>query len=460
MLLNRALVSVAGSILLVGVSAFAQQPPKSSAKASPQAKAAAITNGDVVSLVKAGFNDDLVIARIQQASTKAFDLSTEGMVALKSAGVSQRLIAFMLTGVDPGSLATTRSTSSAAASLAPAPTAVVTITAGTEIKLRLTRTLSSAEVKTGESVTLAAADDVVINGEVVIKKDSPAWGKITRVTSQRLTRAGSVEFSIDSVKAVNSAEVKLSGGHSAKAGRGLVTANELILESGLVLTAKVADDQPISISAMGKATENPSTSTAEPSKGSTPAPLMPLSTTSVEGREAGIYFKDGEKMIQIEPSVFSGGKTGSLLVSGLTYGVKKAKWKAVVRSARAAQRIQTVSPEFYFYFETRGSGLSNTGGLAALLGASSPNEFVLAKMDRADKQRELTVGEFGVFGATSGTSSHDTIDLTIEKLGPGVYKVTPKEPLKAREEYCFFYAAGASQFAAAGNGKLFDFGID
>ena len=80
-------------------------------------------------------------------------------------------------------------------------------------------------------------------------------------------------------------------------------------------------------------------------------------------------------------------------------------------------------------------------------------------MERKGKERELTVGEFGLFGATSGTSSHDTIDLEVEKFAPGVYKVTAKEPLK-RGEYCFFYAAGASQFAAAGSGKLFDFGVD
>jgi hypothetical protein len=117
-------------------------------------------------------------------------------------------------------------------------------------------------------------------------------------------------------------------------------------------------------------------------------------------------------------------------------------------------------PEFYFYFETRGSGLSHSGGpMGSLMGASSPNEFVLARMTGKETERELIVGQFGVFGASSGTRSEDTIELAIERLAPGIYRVAPRAPLEAGE-YCFFYAAGASMFAAAGTGKLFDFGVD
>jgi hypothetical protein len=458
---SRVIFALVAAGFLVGVSVSGQQAPsRTGAKsAGPAANVAAMTNADVVALVKAGFSDDLVVARIQKASNQAFDVSTDGMLSLKSSGVSQRLITVLLTGVDPGSLPTTGTASSSALVSAPAPVAVLTIPAGTEIKLRLEKTISSADAMGGELVSLVAADDVVISGEIAIKKDSPAWGKITNVTAQRLTRAGALEFSFDSVKAVNSTDIKLSGSHSAQAARGLVTGNELVLESGIVVTAKVEGDQTISISAAAKRPQNATAPFAESSTEPAPTRSSPRSTTSIEGREAGIYFKDGEKMIQLEPSVFSGGKTGNLMMTGLTYGIKKAKWKAIVRSARAAMRIHNRNPEFYFYFEPRGPGLGNAGAFVSF-GASSPNEFVLAKMDRGSKERQLTVGEFGMFGSSSGTSAHDTIDLTVEKLGPGAYKVSAKEPLKGGEEYCFFYAAGASTFAAAGFGKLFDFGID
>ena len=101
-------------------------------------------------------------------------------------------------------------------------------------------------------------------------------------------------------------------------------------------------------------------------------------------REPGIYADMGDdtpKLIALEPTTFSQGKSGGFFTSALTYGIKKAKWKAVVRSAASNFRIAESVPTFYFYFEQKGSGLSHTGGFGGWLsGASSPNEFVLANM--------------------------------------------------------------------------------
>lgn len=181
--------------------------------------------------------------------------------------------------------------------------------------------------------------------------------------------------------------------------------------------------------------------------------------------DAGIYVDIGEsspKLVALEPTVFSQGKSGGILTSALTYGIKKAKWKAVVRGRAGNLRLRTAQPVFYFYFENKGSGLSNTGGFSGwLAGASSPNEFVLAKMDQKSNDRELIVGEFGMLGASSGTRSEDTVDMKIEKLSPGIYKVSPASPLKAGTEYCLFYAAGSqATLGGGGAGKLFDFGVD
>lgn len=274
-------------------------------RASRPAPTPAFSNADVITLARAGFSEDLIALRIQQAANKKFDLSTNGMVELKSAGVSERLISIMFGAPDAG----------------PAPAA----------------------------------------------RPSPA------------------------------------------------------------------------------------------ASAAAPASAPPTTTSGVQRLDAGIYLKSDEKYVPLEPTVFSGGKTGGVLTSGLTMGIKKAKWKAIVRSPRAGQRVQTATPEFYFYFENRGSGLS--GSLATMFGASSPNEFVLARMNESDDERQLIVGEFGVFGASAGTRSKDTVPLAITRLEPGIYKVVPREPLEPGE-YCFFYAAGASTFVAAGSGKLFDFGVE
>lgn len=181
-------------------------------------------------------------------------------------------------------------------------------------------------------------------------------------------------------------------------------------------------------------------------------------------RDAGIYLDTGTAdkphLVALEPTTFSQGKSGGLFTSAMTYGIKKAKWKAVVRSKNANIRMRQNTPTFYFYFEQRSSGLGGSGGFAGwLAGATSPNEFVLAKMDVKDNARELVVGEFGMFGSSTGTRSKDTVEFLVEKLSGGVYRVKPTAALLAGE-YSFFYASGASALGAGTTGKLFDFGVD
>lgn len=180
-------------------------------------------------------------------------------------------------------------------------------------------------------------------------------------------------------------------------------------------------------------------------------------------REPGIYVDLGAEkpnLMALEPTTFSQGKSGGYFTSALTYGIKKVKWKAVVRSKSAGFRIRQGTPTFYFYFEQKSSGLGSTGGFTGWLsGATSPNEFVLAKMDVKSKERELVVGEFGAFGSSTGTRSKDTVEFTVEKLSGGAYRVKTAEALLPGE-YSFFYAAGAATFGGGATGKLFDFGVD
>lgn len=80
-----ALAVVAGA----GPSAAAGQEP------APQA-AAALTNADVIKMVRAGLGDELIVAAIRSAEGRAFDLGPDALIELKSAGVSQRVLMVML----------------------------------------------------------------------------------------------------------------------------------------------------------------------------------------------------------------------------------------------------------------------------------------------------------------------------------------------------------------------------
>lgn len=189
-------------------------------------------------------------------------------------------------------------------------------------------------------------------------------------------------------------------------------------------------------------------------------PNDPLST-----HEAGIYFfqeTNGEKkMVQIEPSVYSQTKSGGMLAQALTYGIAKVKSKAVLSTPHAKLQIDKPRPVFYFYFEVKNSGLSNSGNVYS--SSTSPNEFVMVKMDEKKKTRELVVGQYNLFGAQSGTLDKYARAFDYEKLAPGVYKVTPRADL-ADGEYGVFYGGSSpiatyGYFGAPGGSKVFDFGV-
>lgn len=178
-------------------------------------------------------------------------------------------------------------------------------------------------------------------------------------------------------------------------------------------------------------------------------------TNPLSPQEPGIYYwttKQGKgKLMQLEPTVYSQGKTGGWLESQLTYGLTKTKVKAVVPRPQARLRVTEARPVFYFYFEQKNPGLSYAHSF--IDGAVSPNEFVLVKMTEKRDSREVTVAESNILSSAHGTSSKHTRDFDFEKVKPGIYKVMITTPLEPGE-YCFFYA-GATRAE-----RLFDFGSD
>lgn len=154
-------------------------------------------------------------------------------------------------------------------------------------------------------------------------------------------------------------------------------------------------------------------------------------------------------MTQLEPSVYSQSRSGSMIFMG--YGAT-AKQRAVLRGAHAQMVTTNRDPVFYFYFENTQSGLGGNNG------ATTPNEYILAQFEVKTKedQRRLVIGSLNAYsGGSSGTEEKSVRSFSFEKLAPGIYKVSPKEPL-ANGEYGFFY--GQTSRDSTG-GKVFDFGV-
>jgi hypothetical protein len=179
-------------------------------------------------------------------------------------------------------------------------------------------------------------------------------------------------------------------------------------------------------------------------------PNDPLAT-----HEAGIYLYEeiaGKKqMTQLEPSVSKQMKTGGVFTSAMTAGLTKVKFKAALAGRSAPLQVVSLRPVFYFYFEVKNSGLSSNSYYA-----TSPNEFVLVALDVKSSTREVTVSQANAFGAQSGTMDKAARAFKIEKLGPGVYRVTPETDLEDGE-YGFYNGGGLGGGATVA--KIFDFGL-
>ena len=69
--------------------------PKAAAPKAAPAAPAALSNQDIVRLVQAKLPDDLIVSKIKTSKTR-FDTSVDAIIALKSAGLSDRLIGVMM----------------------------------------------------------------------------------------------------------------------------------------------------------------------------------------------------------------------------------------------------------------------------------------------------------------------------------------------------------------------------
>ncbi len=177
--------------------------------------------------------------------------------------------------------------------------------------------------------------------------------------------------------------------------------------------------------------------------------------------EAGIWLYqevDGKpKMTILEPSVYNQVRAGVAFFA--MYG-QSANSEAVIRSAKSNTETTNRKPVFYFYFEKAQSGLGDNAGV------TSANEFTLAqfKVDARQNVRKLIVGSFNLYGGSKmGPDEKAVRSFDFEKLGTGVYKVTPKEDL-ANGEYGFFYG-GTSNYgpfvvSTQAGGKIFDFSVN
>lgn len=90
---------------------------------------------------------------------------------------------------------------------------------GTPIKLRINRTMSSADAKTGETVDFEVLEDVKIGEVLIIPRGGIAWATVTEAQpKRRMARGGKLNVNIDSVRIVTGEKVALRAVKETKGG--------------------------------------------------------------------------------------------------------------------------------------------------------------------------------------------------------------------------------------------------
>lgn len=170
----------------------------------------------------------------------------------------------------------------------------------------------------------------------------------------------------------------------------------------------------------------------------------------------GIYYiNDSDEFMKILPTVFTGTKTNTL-GAAMSYGIASAKIKSVMSKSQSSNIIHSSLPEFWFYFSTNPNDANNLNWWFNT--ATSPNEFVLAKLNVKKNSRELVTGSVNAYsGSNIGVSEKHVIPFSIEIIDDFTFKVTPLESLEAGE-YCFFYQGTIPQGGIT-NQSVFDFSI-
>jgi hypothetical protein len=90
---------------------------------------------------------------------------------------------------------------------------------GTPVKLRLNRTISSADAHVNDTVDFEVLEEVKVHDVVVVPRGSIAWGTVTEVEpKRRMGRGGKLNVNIDDVKLASGEKVPLRAVKEGKGG--------------------------------------------------------------------------------------------------------------------------------------------------------------------------------------------------------------------------------------------------
>lgn len=211
----------------------------------------ALTNKDILDMVKQGLGES-VIVKVIQASDTNFDTSPDAMTQMQSAGTSVKIMDAMLkaeAGKKKAAATPAPATAPTSSSTAPSPDAHAgkyLLREGTEVPLKFAQDESSRYATEGDKVQLTLTSDLKVGDVVVVKQGAKAVAVVTHTKKSGMLPGSNGELSLQ-IKEMQSGtdRVRLRGGSGRDAvlgSLGQIKHGNVEIEEGTPLTVYVDED--------------------------------------------------------------------------------------------------------------------------------------------------------------------------------------------------------------------------
>ena len=157
--------------------------------------------------------------------------------------------------------------------------------------------------------------------------------------------------------------------------------------------------------------------------------------------EPGMYVEVSGGLTKVIGQIAEFKRSGSLLVSDLTAGIKTRKENIQLLGAHA-QNVVSAQPVFYFMPAKQEAEAGVNAG-----------DLILIRLEEKSKRRQFEIAARGQWRSSSGISLTHQIQLLREEVNPGVYRVMPTTEL-GQGEYALYLVRGEGMAAF-----VYDFGV-
>ncbi len=157
--------------------------------------------------------------------------------------------------------------------------------------------------------------------------------------------------------------------------------------------------------------------------------------------EPGMYIEVSGGLTKIIGQIAEFKRSGSLLVSDITVGIKTKKENIQLLGPHA-QNVVSAQPVFYFMPAKQEAEAGVNAG-----------DLILIRLEEKPQRRQFEIAARGAWRRSSGISLTHQIQLLRDEVTPGVYRIMPATEL-GQGEYALYLSRGEGMAAF-----VYDFGV-